>query len=84
MAFSEILFLNVAFTRPLHPSDLEGPEAKVTPKPEMGLRTTNSRDRSKEDRFSTDPVHTICTLTLKHTSKSFNETLNGRRYIHQL
>lgn len=49
MAFSETLFLKVVFIRPLHPSDLEGPEAKVTPKPEMGLRTTNSQDRSKED-----------------------------------
>lgn len=73
MALNETLFLNAALLRPLHPSDLEGPEVEVTPMPGKWLRTTNSWDRSKKDRFSTNLVPTKCALKLKHSSKSFNE-----------
>lgn len=74
MAFNEILFLKAVFPKPLHPNDLESPEAEVTPKPGMRCRTNKGWDISEEDRFSTDPVHTKYTLKLKLTSKSFNET----------
>ena len=73
MALNEILFLKAVFLRPLHPNDLEGHEVEVTPMPGTWLRTTNSRDRSKKDRFSTDLVPIKCALKLKHSSKSFNE-----------
>lgn len=39
----------------------------------VGIRITNSRDRSKEDTDFPDPVHTKRPLKLEHTSKSLKE-----------